>query len=116
MELTEHALRRGIIRAIRRDIVEMVVRFGSSRRKPNGALEYRILTKDFGDLPLSLRKNIALLEKIIGIAVVVSDRSGDVTTVYHLIGKKRFSKKYRPHRRGLNQKLTTREITLREAA
>ncbi|MDI9560186.1 MAG: hypothetical protein QM235_03240 [Pseudomonadota bacterium] len=107
MELTEHALRRGSIRAIRRDIVEMVVQFGSSRRKPNMAFEYRILNKDIGYLPLSLRMNIAFLEKIMGIAVVVSGINGNVTTVYHIIGKKRFSKKYRPHSRGLNQKYKT---------
>jgi len=51
--------------------------------------------------------NIAFLEKIMGIAVVVSGINGNVTTVYHIIGKKRFSKKYRPHSRGLNQKYKT---------
>lgn len=117
MKQTKHAVRQGRLRAIRNIISETVLKYGSARRKPGNVTEYRMLAQDIAELPLSLRKDSSFIERMLRVAVVVDENNGYVITVYHLIGRGRFSKKYCPHKRGYKQKnMTAGMLELEDAA
>ena len=84
MKLSQHAQKRQQQRGISRDIIELILVFGTPRHKPGNATEYLIMNEDNQRLSNDLKRVKNLLEKAKNKAVLVSKDGNDVITTYHM--------------------------------
>lgn len=81
MNISRHATARSQQRGIPKDLVDLIMQFGTPQCKPGGAIEYSVHKKDRNRMMIHLKHLINRLDKISDKAVLVID--DQVTTVYH---------------------------------
>jgi len=81
MDISRHAIARSQQRGIPKDLVDLIMQFGTPQRKPGGALEYSVHKKDRNRMMIHLKHLINRLDKISNKAVLVIN--DQVITVYH---------------------------------
>lgn len=81
MDISRHATARSQQRGIPKDLVDLIIEFGTPQRKPGGAVEYSVRKKDRNRMMIHLKHLFNRLEKISNKAVLVID--DQVITVYH---------------------------------
>ncbi len=84
MEKTNHAKTRCQQRGISRDQIDLILLFGKKCRRPGGALEYSLRRRDKDKIISGLKKQIHMVEKCVGKAVLVNNDQQAVLTTYHL--------------------------------
>ncbi len=84
MLYTNHSDIRCQQRGISQKQIDLILSLGEKRRRPGGAWEYRLLKKDKNKYICELKKEIHLLEKCIGKAVLIASDMETVVTTYHL--------------------------------
>lgn len=85
MRMTKHAIARSKQRGIPRDLIEMILEYGTPSIRPGDAVEYKVYKKDTARLISQLKYLIHSLEKATCKAVLVHPEAGDVITVYNLV-------------------------------
>lgn len=83
MEKSQHAEIRCQQRGIKHDQVSLIIEHGKKYWRPGGVHEYRLLKKNRDDLISNLKKQIHLIERSVGKAVLVSNDETVITT-YHI--------------------------------
>ncbi len=81
MDISRHATARGQQRGIPKDLIDLIMEFGTPQRKPGGAIEYSVRKKDKNRIIGHLKHLINRLDKIANKGVLIIDN--EVITVYH---------------------------------
>ena len=81
MNISKHAVGRCQQRGISRDLIDLIIKFGTPQSKPGGALEFSVLKKDKNRMISHLKHLINYLDKIANKGVLIIDEQ--VITVYH---------------------------------
>ena len=81
MDISRHAIARGQQRGIPKDLIDLIMEFGTPQRKPGGAIEYSVRKKDKNRIIEHLKHLINRLDKIENKGVLIIDN--EVITVYH---------------------------------
>lgn len=81
MDISRHATARSQQRGIPKDLFDLIMEFGTAKRKPGGAVEYSVGKKDKNRMIHHLKNLISQFEKIDKKAVLIIDNQ--VITVYH---------------------------------
>lgn len=82
MEMSDHALSRSRQRGITSEAIDFIVQYGSPERRPGDAVEYRLERRHKARMITDLKRQIRVIERAAGKAVLVSD-DGKLITVYH---------------------------------
>lgn len=83
MHTTQHAEARMRQRGIPEDLVDLILQYGTPRRRPGGAYEYVVRKGDRARLVRHLKHLLHRAEALDRKAVLVGD-DGVVVTTYHL--------------------------------
>ena len=83
MEMSQHTKIRIRQRGIPEAIVGLIAEYGTLVRRKGNALEYSLNKKQILGAIAQLRYRIGALQKAMSKAVLVSEDTGDVITVYH---------------------------------
>ncbi len=81
MDISRHATMTCQQRGIPKDIVDLIMEFGTPHNKPGGAIEYSVRKKEKNRMIIHLKRLINHLDKIANKAVLVID--DQVITIYH---------------------------------
>jgi len=81
MDISKHATARSQQRGIPKDLVDLIMEFGTPQRKPGGAIEYSVRKKDKNRIIGHLKYLINRLDKTTNKGVLIMD--DQVITVYH---------------------------------
>lgn len=81
MDISRHATVRCQQRGIPKDLVDLIMEFGTPHSKPGGAIEYSVRKKDKNQMIIHLKHLINDLDKIANKAILVKENQ--VVTVYH---------------------------------
>jgi hypothetical protein len=85
MKTSKHASERLQQRGIPKDYIDMILKHGTSIRKPGHALEYRLYKKDKDRIVKHYKHLIHLLDKCTTKAVVVDSDMEEIVTVYNVM-------------------------------
>lgn len=83
MQLSKHAAARSRQRGIPYDEIELILGYGTPRRKPGGAREYVLRRSDKAQVTAHLKQLIQCLDSAVGKGVLVGE-DGTVITIYHI--------------------------------
>ncbi|MBA4416838.1 MAG: hypothetical protein C0392_02840 [Syntrophus sp. (in: bacteria)] len=89
MEMSQHARIRIRQRGITEAIVNLITEYGTPVERKGNALEYSLNKKQTLVIIEELRCRIGALQKAMNKAVLVSEDTGDIITVYHKTRQKR---------------------------
>ncbi len=81
MNISKHAIRRCQQRGISKDLIDLIIKFGTPQCKPGGALEFSVIKKDKSRMISHLKRLMNSIDKIANKGVLVIDEQ--VITVYH---------------------------------
>jgi hypothetical protein len=81
MDISRHAIARIQQRGIPKDLVDLIMEFGTPQLKPGGAIEYSVRKKDKNRMIGHLKHLINRLDKIANKGVLIID--DHVITTYH---------------------------------
>lgn len=81
MDISIHATARCQQRGIPKDLVDLIMEFGTPHSKPGGGIEYSVRKKDKNRMIIHLKHLINNLDKVANKAVLVI--GNQVITVYH---------------------------------
>jgi hypothetical protein len=81
MNISRHATARCQQRGIPKNLVDLIMEFGTPNSKPGGAIEYSVHKKDKNRMIIHLKHLINSLDKVTNKAVLVIENQ--VITVYH---------------------------------
>ena len=84
MQKTKHAVIRSQQRGIQQKMIDVILTYGTTIRRPGGAWEYRITKQKKNEIIASLKHEIRAIEKSIGRVVLTTDDQKSILTVYHL--------------------------------
>ena len=84
MELSKHAIRRSQQRGIPRNYADIIVEFGTAKRKPGNVFEYRLPKRKVDQIIKQFKNFIQSLDKCTGKGVLVDSSAGEIITVYNL--------------------------------
>jgi hypothetical protein len=84
MKKTNHAEVRCQQRGISNCQVDLILLHGKKSRRPGGAWEYRLRRKDKNKIISELKRQINIVEKCAGKAVIIGSDQDTILTTYHL--------------------------------
>jgi len=82
MNLSYHAIARGQQRSIPDEIIELILAFGKTERRPGQATAYRIDKRDINRAIDKLKRQIRMFEKAQNKVVLTNEIGSTVITVY----------------------------------
>lgn len=83
MKTTKHAITRSQQRGIQPEVIEVILRLGTTRRRPGGAEEYVFFKKDKTKFLTDLKRIQRLIERASDKGILLQ-WNGTILTVYHL--------------------------------